>query len=324
MLTRWSWEALTVTWVWRPSWIAVAAALAASYGVGLWRCRRAGLHAVRAANIVAFFVGLTLLVFTVSSAIDVYAMALLWMHMIEHLLLIMVVPALLVLGRPLTLLTTWLRAHRTERVLSSWPVSVLVHPLVGFAVYTLVIVGTHLTHFMDQMAMSTWLMNAEQVLYVVAGYIFLLPLVGNEPIRWQVPHLVRLPLILVGMAPDTIVGIVLMQSTDPFPRMLAMRPSWALPAARDVLTAGGIMWAGGDGLMMLIAVATIAAIMRTGARGSVLGGWLDNARRATLARELGDQHESDQAALAADVDVDEDDAVLKAYNQMLSKLSRRQ
>ncbi len=325
-LMPWGWHAAVSTWVWHPVWIAVVVALAAGYAFGLIWCRRAGRsRPVGPGRIVAFFTGLALLAYTVSSAFDAYSMALFWVHMIEHLLLIMAVPALLVLGHPLTVLRATLGPQRSDPVLMSWPVSVLLHPLVGLALYTAVLVGTHLTDFMDQMAMHPWLMAAERVLYVVSGYIFLVPLIGNEPIRWRLPQLARLLVILVAMSPDTVVGIVLMQSNNPFPVMLSMRPSWAPMPDQDVLAAGGIMWAGGDGLMMVIGLGTIGAILFARDHGALLGGWLEGSRRAVMAEQLrasGDP--ADTPDLDDGVDVDEDQRVLDAYNRMLARLNRQQ
>ena len=269
----------------------------------------------------AYFVGLAVLVFTVSSAFDAYSMALFWVHMIEHLLLIMVVPALLVLGHPITLLRSALGPRRVDRVLLSWPISVFLHPIVGFAVYAVVLVGTHLTDFMDQMIIHPWLMGGERVAYVVTGYIFMLSLIGNEPIRWRLPLLARLLLIFLAMAPDTIVGIVLMQSNDPFPVMMALRPHWAPPAQQDVVTAGGIMWVGGDGLMMIVGLTTVAAITFRRDRQAILGGWLEGTRRAVLAGQIRNDGADDSPVVPDTVDVDDDQAVLDAYNRMLARLN---
>lgn len=164
-----------------------------------------------------------LLVITISSAINTYAMSLFWMHMVEHLTLIMVVPALLVLGHPLSVLREAGPAElrpRADAIFSSWPVAVVTHPISGPMVYGATIFITHLTSFMDHMEVHPWLMTDEQVLYVVAGYVLLLPLIGEEPIRWRLPYLLRVVLLMVAMLPDTIVGIVLMQTDhDLFPAM---------------------------------------------------------------------------------------------------------
>ena len=328
------WHALSTTWQFQPGWTLAAIALLAAYLLGLARCRSAGVRPVAPWRVASYVGGVVVLVATVSSAFDVYAMAAFWVHMIEHLLLIMVVPALLVIGHPLSVVrgvaVTRGTEDRFDRVVRSGPVAVLTHPLVGLGFYSAVIVGTHLTSFMDAMVEHPWLMPAEQVLYVVSGYLFLLTIVGNEPIRWQVPHLGRLMLVLVGMTPDTVVGIVLMQTeSNPFPVMTAGRPGWARAPLDDLELAGGIMWAGGDGLMMLMGIGIVAAMMLPGGRVNVLGGWLEGVRSQTMAAHVAQVDASGDDALdgpdrersfAAGADVDDDDEVLDAYNRMLGRL----
>jgi putative membrane protein len=71
-----------------------------------------------------------------------------WIHMIQHVLLCMVVPPLLILGRPLGLLRTAGPAQprrAAEPALRSRTVSALTFPAAGLAVYAAVITGTHLT-----------------------------------------------------------------------------------------------------------------------------------------------------------------------------------
>ncbi|MCW2786484.1 MAG: cytochrome c oxidase assembly protein [Marmoricola sp.] len=306
----------------QPGWTAVGIVLVVGYLRALSHGQRRGAH-LSTWRIASFLAGVVLLVATVSSAIDVYAMSLFWVHMIEHLLLIMVVPALLVLGHPLTVLR---QAHdeagqaRFDAVVRSGPVALLTHPAVGLALYAAVIIGTHLTGFMDQMAMHAWLMTAEQATYVIAGYLLLLPLLGREPVRWEIPYLPRIVLILVAMVPDTVVGLVLLQSNnDSFPMMFAMHPSWAPSAVDDQQIAGGLMWAVGDGLMMLVGVAVVIAMISDPQRGRVLGPWLESARRSAMADHLVQSGGSEQ--IGAGADVDDDDAVLDAYNAMLGRLS---
>ncbi|MBB6629126.1 cytochrome c oxidase assembly protein [Nocardioides sp. KIGAM211] len=325
-LPPFSWHALLHTWHAQPAWTAFAAVALAAYVAGLVTCRRHGVRSVNAGRVACFVAGLVVLVLTVSSAIDVYAMALFWDHMVEHLLLIMVVPALLVLGHPLTVLRaaaeTRGRADRVDRVLRSAPVAFVTHPAVGVAVYAGTIVGTHLTGFMDAMAQSSWLMGAEQVLYVGSGYLFLLTLIGYEPIRWRVSNLARVALVLLAMTPDTVVGIVLLQTdTDLFPVMEGAHPAWAPTPVHDLNIGGGLMWAAGDGLMMVLGIVVIIALISDQAQQSVLGSRLESIRRRTLAGQVARGDDS-QAPLADDIDVDDDDAMLDAYNQMLARLNR--
>ena len=320
------WGPLLHDWKFVPGWTAFAIALLVGYLALHLAARRRGDDSVPLVRVASFVTGLVLLVATVSSAIDSYAMSVFWVHMIEHLLLIMVVPALLVLGHPLTVLRAGVREehrHRVDAVLQSGPVAVITHPAVGMLTYFGVIVATHLTSFMDQMVMHPWLMPTEQALYVASGWLMLLTLIGDEPIRWHLPYLLRFGLTLVGMTPDTVVGIVLMQTNhDPFPMMFAHHPAWAPAPLHDLAVGGGLMWVVGDGLMMCYGVGLIVALAATkSARDNVIGPWLESVRRQTLV---------DHVAASGDTEgytgdnVDDDEAALAAYNRMLARLNGEQ
>jgi cytochrome c oxidase assembly factor CtaG len=325
MLAPLSWQVFFSTWQWRGVWVFVVGALLVGYLSGfaaLRRRDRAVIHPVRA---LSFVVGLGLLLVSVSSAIETYSHLLFWDHMVQHLLLVMVVPALLVVGHPLTLIVhagpTRLRAG-VARALRSGPVAVLTHPLVALAIYTAVIVGTHLTSFMNAMATHEGLHDAEEVLYLVGGYLFLLPLLGDEPIRWRAPHLMRMVVLFIAMAPDTVVGIVLLQAPrELFPALAEHRPSWAPSAVHDLNTGGGIMWAFGDGLMMLFIVAVMLAYLTNSSKHATAGNWLEGVRRRTLAGNLGRGAES-PSELDDTTDMDDDEATLRAYNAMLKRMNQ--
>ena len=133
-----TWHVLLTSWqqnvVWdlvmlgRPGVVHPRAGHRAPPGTG-------GLPSYR---VVSFALGMLVLVVSVNSAIETYSHVLFWVHMVQHLLLIMVVPALLVVGSPLTLLVQVTRGQTQERIrgaLLSAPVSFLTHPLVGFLIY---------------------------------------------------------------------------------------------------------------------------------------------------------------------------------------------
>ncbi|MGN6722434.1 MAG: cytochrome c oxidase assembly protein [Marmoricola sp.] len=287
------------------------------YVLGLRRLAAAG-HRTSPWRVASFAVGLISLTLTLASPIDAYAMSLFWVHMVEHLLLIMIAPTFLVLGKPLSVI-----AAALGREQKPWgrTLSFLVHPVVALAVYSAVIIGTHLTGFMDSMSMHAWLMDAEQVGYLIAGFLLMEAMIGSEPVQWRLPYAGRLLFMLVSMVPDTLVGIVLMQSQNtPFPMYMSMRPTWALDAHQDIVTAGGIMWAGGDILMMLMGFGVAAAALWGPSRGDLLGERLNRARHQTLMGHLAAAGVDTDAV--GDIGADDSDAALAAYNEMLARLAK--
>ncbi len=253
---------------------------------------------------VCFVAGLAVVVISLDSALGVYGHHVFWMHMVQHLALITVAPALLVLGHPLDLLRRGGDRGRraVEALRRNTVVAVLTHPLVAFAAYAAVLVGTHLTGFMAAMPAHPWLGPVEETLYLVSGYLFALPLLAWEPLRWNPPHPVRMMLVLVSMVVDTFVGIVLMLTSD------------------ETYVGGAIMWFGGDGLMMVIALVIAGRWVADPGHGADTGAFLDAARRSALASYGADE---DAADVLDSQDVDEDERARLAYNRMLAALDDR-
>jgi putative copper resistance protein D len=259
--------------------------------------------------------------------------------MIQHLLLITVVPVLLVLGHPIRLLdgcgpfgSRAVAALRRSRI-----VSLVSNPVVALALYTAVLVGTHLTGYMQAMTQHMALHSVEVALYLVSGYLFLLPLLVHEPIRWNPPYPARLGLLFVSMVVDAGVGIALMMAdTDPFPGFAAMRHGWGPAALDDIHTGGAVMWVAGDGLMMTAIIALAARWITDTERQNDMGRLLESVRRHTLVGAAFDSDGSSEVdpdggddgsggrasgAGARPVDIDEDERVFLAYNRMLARLA---
>lgn len=319
------WHTFLTDWHLAPVWDLVILLALVAYGAGVARARRRGERPVHPVRMASFGAAMLVLTITVNSAIEGYSMMLFWDHMIEHLLLIMVVPALLVAGHPLTVLvqaTTGRTRERVQAALRSAPVSVVTHPVVALGIYSVVIVGTHLTSFMNAMTMHMWLMPAEQVLYLVSGSLLLVTLLAEEPLRWRPPYLMRFAVLMLAMIPDTLVGIVLMQSSTAMYPGMTTSAHWAPTPLHDELIAGGIMWAGGDGLMMLFAVIIMLVWISSPHRDATAGAWLEKIRRQRFTEIAGGTEALGVSSEGSDVD--EDEAYLDAYNRMLKRLNAHQ
>lgn len=273
----------------------------------------------------AFFGGLLVVALATESSIGYYDDVLFSMHMVQHLALIMVAPPLLVLGRPVTLALHATRNpwHRRIRsVVRSLPVSVASNPVVAFVVYVSVIVGTHLTSFMQLVLTHPLVHDAEHLVYLLAGYLFFLPLLGSEPTRWRLSYPGRFLLLALAMPVDTFVGVVLTQAThEPWPAYLHNRPVWAGSALADLHAGGAVMWVGGDAVMFVLIFGTLLAFLADKRDPGTAGVWLEGVRRQTLAA-----HASGVGVRPAPArrhgTVDDNDADLAAYNAYLAALSR--
>ncbi|HXO23883.1 MAG TPA: cytochrome c oxidase assembly protein, partial [Streptosporangiaceae bacterium] len=172
------------------------------------------------------------------------------------------------------------------------------------------------------------------VLFLVAGYLYFLPLIGREPIHWRVSYPSRIFLLFLAMPVDAFTGLVLgSENTNPFPLLARDRPSWAPSPLTDVHIGGAVMWVGGAGLMFAAMLAVFFAWSRVTASDGGLG-WLETARRANFTATVGAHREAAarpgarpgvpaQAARADEDESVDDDEHLAAYNAYLARLNEQ-
>jgi putative copper resistance protein D len=232
------------------------------------------------ARTAAFLAGLAAAAAAVCGSDGVYDDVLLRAHMVQHLLLIMVAPPLLVYGRPVTLL---LHASRNPwhgrliRVLRSRAVTMLTWPPFCVALYSAVVLVTHLTPLI---LATGWLHDGEHLAYLVAGYLYFLPVVGSEPARWRPSLFGRYLLLLAAMPADIVTGAALMLA-GPFGGY----------GAADVHAAGVIMLGGSELVMTALALLIAARLLRPPSAAREAGGGLTeyNASLALLESELSER-----------------------------------
>jgi putative copper resistance protein D len=292
--------------------------LGAAYLTGLVQLRaRSGESAKRWhwARTVSFFAGLAVIVLATCGSIAVYDKVLFTAHMTGHLFLVMLAPALLMAGRPLTLAVQAPRprtAARVRALLRSRVVSVLTAPPLALATYAAVIVGTHLTGVMDTIMRSTWAGQVEHLVFLVVGCQFFVLVVGEQPIRWRLASPARWLLLAVAMAVDTFTGIVLLQGTE----AISLSPSrLVVNGLTDTRTGGAIMWVGGDGIMAAIMITLVVAWLRAADDRPDSSGWLEQARRAHFGETTGSD--------AGETAMDDTDEARAAYNAYLTRLNGR-
>jgi putative copper resistance protein D len=288
MLRPFGLPAVVTVWQFAPIVTAAVVILAGLYLWGVFRVARR--HPARpwpAWRTGMFLGGLAVVVLATESGIGSYDDVLFWDHMVQHLMLIMVAPPLLIFGQPITLL---MHASRNplhawvKRILRSRVASFLTWPVFGVVAYALAVLGAHLTNFANLVQTNQAAHNAEHVLFLVVGYLFFLPILGREPIRWRLSYPVRFVILILIMPVDTFTGLMLGYGSAGTPGVpTGPRPAWAPAPVSDLHTGGAVMWIGGDaimfGLMMLVFL-----MWSLDDRAATSGhGWFEAARRASLA-----------------------------------------
>jgi cytochrome c oxidase assembly factor CtaG len=312
-------------WQFAPVVTAATALLALLYAIGIWRVRRR--HPARPwpwLRSLAFFAGLAVVMLATQSSIGAYDDVLFSIHMVQHLMLIMVAPPLMVAGRPVTLL---LHASRnplhswTKAVIRSRVVSALTCPPVAAVLYAATIVGTHLTGFMNLTLQHEHVHDAEHVLYLVVGYLYFLPLLGSEPIRWKMSFPSRFLLLALSMPVDTFVGVVILQANhELFPAYAKTGRTWGPSLISDLHTGGAIMWVGGDAIMFLLVLCVFVVFLRDKRAHGTMGDWLEGARSHALQDAVAHAGVVAPAQSSRRGHTVDDDEHLAAYNAYLAKL----
>jgi putative copper resistance protein D len=323
----WTLHSALTSWQFAPVVTVAVSVLAVLYLWGVARVRRD--HPARPWPLVrtaAFAGGLATVVIATESSVGVYDDTLFSVHMVQHLLLIMVAPAFLVAGRPVMLLLhasgnplhTW-----TKRAIRSRVVTALTCPPVAAAIYAATIIGTHLTSFMNTVLTHEQVHNGEHVLYLVAGYLYFLPLLGSEPIKWKMSFPSRFLLLALTMPVDTFVGVVLLQvDHEMFPAYAAAGRTWGPSLVGDLHQGGAIMWVGGDALMFALMLCVFIAFLRDRQAQGTMGTWLEGARSNALQDAVAQAGITAPAARKGRAATVDDDAHLAAYNAYLARLNR--
>ncbi|MCR2762801.1 bifunctional copper resistance protein CopD/cytochrome c oxidase assembly protein [Microbacterium sp. zg.B48] len=297
---------------WFTSWnLDLLWAFAAGFGIFLYvagalRLRRRG-DAWPIYRTVLWITGLVLLFWVTCGPINAYGEYLFSVHMVGHMLLTMAIPVLLVAGAPVTLAARAIRKRddgtRGGREWILWAVHtpvarVLTHPFVAAGLF----VGSlWVFYFTDLFRWSLYDHLGHEWMtahFLITGYLFVLSLIGIDPVAYRLPYAGRLVTLIAVMAIHAFFGIaIMMQSGLMVAEWFgAMGRTWGASPLEDQYIGGGVAWSIGE-LPTLILAITVA---------------IQWSRSDERAQRSADRH-ADRTG----------DAELEAYNAQLAALAER-
>ncbi|GAA4892767.1 cytochrome c oxidase assembly protein [Actinomycetospora straminea] len=250
--------------------------LAGLYLAGVRRLRRRG-DDWPVGRTVAWLAACLVLLVATSSGLGRYAPAVFSVHMAQHMILNMLVPILLVLGGPVTLLLRALPPAGAgappgprEWVLAAVhsPVArVLTQPLVALALFVGSFYVLYFSGLFEVALASHWAHVAMNLHFLLVGLIFFWPIVGIDPSPRPLPPIGRLGLLFVAIPLHAFFGIAVMSSNtvigSGFYQQLEM--PW-IDRLADQTTGGGLAWASGEAPMLLVLVALLVQWSRADER----------------------------------------------------------
>jgi len=280
---------LLSTWSPEPVLLVGVVLAGAVYLAGVRRLRARGdvWPGRRTASTLA---GLATIVLATMSALGAYDDTLFSVHMVQHMLLSVVAPVLLALGAPVTLALRTAPAGARARllaVLHSRAAAVVAFPLVGWVVF----VGTPFALYFSGLYEATLRSSVLHALLhlhlLLVGCLFCWPLLGLDPVPGRVSHGFRLVLVFAMLPFHAFLGISIMSSRSVIAAdyYAALARPWGASPLGDQHTGGGILWAAGDLVGLLLAVTLLLQWLRAEQRVAVREDRrLDRLERAPSAR----------------------------------------
>jgi putative membrane protein len=186
---------------------------------------------------------------------------------VQHLLLTMVAAPLLVLSGPITLLLRVASGEVRRRwilpVLHSRAVWILTFPVISWVVFTGYMFFAHFSPLFNASLDDPAIHQLEHAGFLLTAMLFWWPAIGVDPSPWRLPHGGRLLYVGLGMPFSSFLGLAIVSATGVlYPHYASLSRTWGMPPLEDQNWAGGIMWAGGDGLFLIALVLGVAAWLR--------------------------------------------------------------
>ncbi|MEZ7003063.1 cytochrome c oxidase assembly protein [Streptomyces sp. SCSIO 75703] len=255
---------------------------------------------------VAFVLGVLSIVLVMCTALNDYGMVMFSVHMVQHMVISMISPILLLLGAPVTLALRALpvagRGRKGPRelllmLLHSRYMRVITHPMFTIPMFIASLYALYFTPIFDFLMSSATGHIVMMVHFLAVGLVFFWPIMGVDPGPHRPNHLMRMLELFAGMPFHAFFGIALMMATSPMVDTFLDPPaSLGVDPLSDQNAAGGIAWAFSEVPSVLVLIA-------------LLFQWYAS-----------DQRQARRGDRAADRDGDKE---LAAYNAYLASLQSR-
>lgn len=237
-----------------PAVVVPVLAAATLYAAG-WRTLARRMPArFSAPRAIAFMSGLAIILAALCSTVDALGHQLLLAHMIQHMLLMLVVPPLLWAGAPTAPMLLGLprAVRRPVAMLLGAPVvrralSFLTHPAVGWTAFVIAFWTWHVPSlYALALSEDAW-HHLEHLCFFAAALLFWRPVILAWPARSPWPRWAMIPYLILAEAQNAALAAfftfsdrVVYRSYESVPRL------WGLSALEDQSLAGVIMWVPGS------------------------------------------------------------------------------
>jgi len=213
--------------------------------------RRGGFVELPPWRAVSFLVGLFVLWIALASWVDTFSGFVLTAHMLQHMLLMMVAPPLILLGAPLIPMVRGLprfAAREFAGPFLNWPLANrvgnwLANPVFALILMVVVNFAWHTPRLYELALGSNSWHEVEHACFFLTSIIFWWPVVQPWPSRARWPRWAIVPYLFIGDLQNTILAAILVFSDKViYPSYARMPRLFELSAQADQAAAGAIMW----------------------------------------------------------------------------------
>ncbi len=228
-------------WDWQPSIIGGTILILALYvyAIGPLREKFHLANEISPGKVLAFVLGVNLMFLSLFSALDELGDRYLFSaHMLQHLILTMVGPPLMLIGTPAWLIEPLLRNRIVLRI-----GKILTHPVVAFTLFNVDIWVWHAPPLYDATLVNLNLHILEHVSFVLFGLIFWWPMFS--PVKEGLPRLStggQILYLFFGSMPMMVLGAGLTFVPPLYAPYLYAPRVWGLSPAADQQLGGLLMW----------------------------------------------------------------------------------
>ena len=280
-------EAILTSWRFDPLGIGVLLLFACLYLRGWVSLYRHSPQRYTQERLGAYLGGLAALFLALASPLDAFGNLLLEAHMVQHLLLIMIAPPLLLMGQPVLPILRGLPRRFVREGLGPFLAwrglrragRFLTHPVSCWLAMTAAIVFWHVPRWYELGLNSPRWHAVEHACFFYAALLFWWPIVQVWPSRPQWPRWMMIPYLVLADFVNTALSAWLVFSSHVVYRTYELAPRLgAASALEDQSTAGAIMWVPGS-IVYLIPAFVITMQVLNGFRPHPAGAKTAPARR---------------------------------------------
>jgi len=257
-------RALLSSWEWRPEVLVVIVPLGMLYFVGWWRVRHLSAHQKLANRwrLASYEGGLGIIALALCSPIDRLGGQLFFMHMVQHMLMIMFAAPMLLMAEPfpiflwslpLTLRLAVARLFERDSLFRRG-LAKATQPGAAWLIFITVYLGWHDPNAYDAALTYEWLHDIEHITFFLAALIYWWPIVGCAPhIHPRFPVWGKLAYLIGTIPPNMAIGVsIAFASQVMYPYYLGAPRIWRFTAMEDQQLAGAIMWIQGSEMYIMI------------------------------------------------------------------------